>query len=623
VKSLNAFSQMLLLDLGERCHVSTGRDFKTVTARVEHEGESFYTITLPKFGKDLQKGLDLGFIDRSMFHGFVKHGELPRFLGGFLDLVFDRKTGRLLDQPSIDAIASLHQFTSVYGKFFSMCSEERTEKAIKGFIECEQDVKNHDRMRTEKDLLDFKRISSMLFAEVFTEVDRQVYYGELLPKHGPGATAEKLTANSKYSQKEWTERLEAVFPLGEYLFPNWGWYHQFQGIDILEPGKERPVRVIPVPKTQKTPRLIAIEPTCMQYTQQAIHLAIVEEIQRKNHLKALLGNLDQGPNRDLAKVGSITGTLATLDLSEASDRVSNQLVRTMIADWPHLHEAIDASRSRSADVPGFGVKRLSKFASMGSALCFDIEGMVFTTLVFLGIERALNRRLTNASIKRYVGRVRVYGDDLIVPVDTATSVVETLEAFGLKVNQDKSFWTGKFRESCGGDFYAGANITPVRMRRKFPASRKHVDEIVSTVSFRNLLFVKGYERCVAYLDSMLEKLLPVYPEVPWHSHGLGRWTWEPIHGSRIHPSRHTPQIRACVKKDRLRKDVLSEHGALMKWFLKRDDLPFIDRNHLLRAGRPVASDIKPRWVDLEHRSVQGAVPKDVADTAAWLAAMLA
>jgi hypothetical protein len=605
VKSLLAFSQVLLLDLGERCHISTGRDLQTITARVEHEGESFFTITLPKFGKDLQKGLSRGFVDRSMFTGFQWHGGLPRFLGGFLDLVFDRKTGRLLDKPSIDAIASLHQVTAVYGKFFAMCSEKRQVKAIDDFIKCEQEVRIFDASRSEQDLLDFKRISTMLFSEVFTELDRKVFYGELLPKHGPGATAEKLSANSKYSQKEWTERLERVFPSGEYLFPNWGWYHQLQDVDILEPGQERPVRVILVPKTMKTPRIIAIEPACMQYTQQALHLAMTEEVERINHLKALLGNSDQEPNRQLARVGSLTGSLATLDLSEASDRVSNQLVRTMLSDWPHLHEAVDACRSRSADVPGHGVKRLSKFASMGSALCFDIEGLVFTSLVFLGIERALSRRLSSKTVRRFVGRVRVYGDDIIIPVDMVDRVVETLEAFGLKVNSDKSFWTGKFRESCGGDYYDGVNITPVRMRRSFPTSRKHVDEIVSTVAFRNLLFEKGYERSVAYLDNILEKLLPVYPEVPRHSPGLGRWTWEPIMASRIHPSRHTPQIKAYVKKDRIRRDPLSEHGALMKWFLKRDDLPFIDKDHLQRAGRPVSSDITPRWVDLELRSVQG------------------
>jgi len=604
VKSLIAFSHLVLQDLGDRCHISTGRDCKTVTARAEHEGESFYTITLSKFGKDFQKSLDLGFVDRSMFLGFKKHGELPQFLGGFLDLVFSRKSGRLLDSPSIDAIFSIHQFCSMFGKFFDICSDERVKKAIEGYIQCEQDVRSFDALRSPDDLQDFKRISSMLYSEIFTRVDRDVYEGELLPKHGPGATAEKLTANSKYTQKVWTERLEEFFPLGENLFPNWGWYQSFPTIDVLEPRDEIPVRVITVPKTQKTPRIIAVEPACMQYTQQALHLAIVEEINGDKLLSSLLGNSSQIPNRELAKRGSLIGDLATLDLSEASDRVSNQLVLALFSNHPHLSGAVQATRSRKADVPGHGVKRLAKFASMGSALCFDVEGLVFTSLVFLGIERALKRRMTKAFVRKLVGQVRVYGDDIIVPVDTVGSVIDTLEAFGLKVNHDKSFWTGKFRESCGGDYYAGSPITPVRMRRRFPTSRKHVDEIVSTVAFRNLLFEAGFERPVKYLDDMLAKFLPVYPEIPRGHPALGRWTWDPVMGDRIHPSLHKPMLKACIKTDRLPQDVLEDYGALMKWFLKRDELPFIDRDHLRRAGRPSASTIKTAWTALDMRVVE-------------------
>lgn len=601
MKSLIAFSHTVLQDLGDRCSISTGRDCKTVTARGEHEGESFFTITLPKFGKDFQKSLAQGFIDRSMFLGFKKHGELPRFLGGFLDLVFCRKTGRLLDDPSVDAIFSIHQFCSMFGKFFDKCSQERESKAIDDFIKCEQDLRRSDAELSSDDLGDFVRIASMLYSELFTEVDRMVYYGELLPKHGPGKTAEKLTSNAKYSQKEWTARLERVFPLGEFLFPNWGWYQTFPDVEILEPGDERPVRIVTVPKTQSKPRIIAVEPACMQYTQQALHIAIAEFILRDGFLNSILGNESQEPNRLLARKGSLDGSLATLDLSEASDRVSNQLVRAMLDRWPNLHEAVDASRSRKADVPGYGVQRLTKFASMGSALTFEMEGLVFTSLVFLGLERALKRRLTKRSVRSFVGRVRVYGDDIIVPVEAASSVIAVLETFGLKVNADKSFWSGRFRESCGGDYYAGRPITPVRMRKRFPSSREHVDEVVSTVSFRNRLYEAGFERSVEYLDSMLAKLLPVYPEVPVGNPALGRWTWSPVMGDRIHPRLHKPEIRAYVKEDVIPKDPLGDHGALMKYFLKRGDLPIADRKHLQRAGRPTTSALRLAWVSLDMR----------------------
>jgi hypothetical protein len=438
----------------------------------------------------------------------------------------------------------------------------------------------------------------LLFRDVFTEVDRKVYYGELIPKHGPGATAEKLRANEKYTSMTWTSRLDEVFPFMENLFPNLGWYNEAQSVDILEPGAERPVRVVHVPKTAKAPRIIAIEHTYMQYAQQGLLEALTEEIQRSDTLRSLLGNLDQEPNRRLAREGSIHGNLATLDLSEASDRVSNQLVRGLLAPWRNLHDAVDACRARSADVPGQGVVRLAKFASMGSALCFPMEAMVFTSIVFLSIEQELGRPLTRRDVESYRGRVRIYGDDIIVPVDMVNRVISNLKALGLKVNTNKSFWTGKFRESCGGDYYDGVDITPIRVRERLPQSRKHVDEIVSTVSLRNQLYKRGFQAAVQGLDDILVKLLPVFPFVPVDSSHIGRWTDEPVYPERLCPHLHKPLIKVPVLKHRLPSDPLDGHGALMKAFLKRSDLPFADGEHLRRAGRPVSVDIKTRWASL-------------------------
>jgi len=486
----------------------------------------------------------------------------------------------------------------MFGKIQELCSDARIQDAMDSFVKCEQDVRRKDSMRPPEKVAAFNRICSMLFAGVFTDVDQQVYYGQLIPKHGPGQTAERLKSNQKYAQTEWTSRLEEVFPFGENLFPNWGWYQSFPDVNILEPGAERPVRVIPVPKTAKTPRIIAIEPVYMQYMQQALLEALTSGIQRDDLLRNLLGNLDQEPNRLLARKGSITGDLATLDLSEASDRVSNQLVRGMLAPWRHLHNAVDATRSRKADVLGHGVLRLAKFASMGSAATFIMEGIVFTTIVFLSMEEQLGRPLTRRDIQSMRGRVRVYGDDIIVPVDMVDRVIGNLELFGLKVNTDKSFWTGKFRESCGGDYYAGLDITPVKVRRRFPQSRKDADEIASTVSLRNQLFSKGLEKSVQFLDELLSKYLRVFPLVPVGSDVMGRWTYDLVFGEKMCPDLQLPLIKAPVLSHEVGKDYLSDHGALMKYFLKRSDMPFADRKHLMRAGRAVSVDIKTRWVPL-------------------------
>jgi len=590
------FLRVVLDDIENRCCISTSLDYKTIEARVKHEGLSFLTITLPSFGKDFEKSLDLGFVAPNLFKGFSRRGAIPEFLGGLLESVFDRTSGVLLPvEGTAEVIRAVRQITLMFGKMALPCSDERRDAAFAAYMQCELDVRDSDRKLDRSSTEDYQRIGALLFREMYTELDLAVYQGSILPKHGPGSTAEKLLGNKKYNQREWTQRLETYFPSGSFLFSSWSFF--LENADCLvihEPGAERPVRVVDVPKTLKTPRIIALEPTCMQYVQQGLLEQIVEGIQRNYSLRTFISWEFQQPNQLLAQKGSSDGTLATLDLSEASDRVSNQHVRLLLANHPHLMGAVDACRSRKADVPNHGVIRLAKFASMGSALCFPFESMVFLTLIFLGIERALNTRLTGKLIKSFHGKVRVYGDDIIVPVEFVHSVIQTLEAFGLKVNGNKSFWTGKFRESCGKEYYNGRDVSITRVRRKFPTSRKHTAELISTVSLRNQLFVGGYDGAVELLDSWIERLIP-FPVTEPTSSLLGKWSYEPYKAQRMHPYLHVPLVKGVEVTYSLPKSFLDGSGALMKWFLKRDDLPFIDENHLQYAGRPVSVDIKTRW----------------------------
>jgi len=598
LKSLLLLFQDILFEIEDRCHTRSAlRDLKTVTKRVENEGLSFLTITLPTFAKDLEKGLEQGFVDRNLFSGFTFQAGTPQLFGGFLDLIFDRCDGRLLDNPNVDAIRGLRQLTLMFSKIKLRCAPERELNAIRKYIQCEEEVRASDRS-FEAHKADFERIGAMLFSQVFTEIDREVYYGNIRPKHGSGSTADRLRGNSKYLQVEWTSRLEKTFPMSENVFHSYSAYlAKYDQLSILEPGEERPVKVVLVPKTLKTPRVIAMEPTCMQYMQQALLETIVEKLERDDILSNLISWKSQIPNQDLALLGSQFGDLATLDMSEASDRVSNQHVRSLLHRFPSFLEGVDATRSRKADVPGFGVLRLAKFASMGSALCFPFEAMVFLTVIFLGIERKLNLPLTRKTIKGLVGKVRVYGDDIIVPTDFVDSVIATLEDFGLKVNSNKSFWKGKFRESCGKDYYNGDDVSVVRLRSLFPTSRKDTSEIVSTVEFRNHLYKAGYWTAVRRLDQWIEELIP-FPAVLTESQGLGRFSFLGHSEERWHPTLHHPLVKAGVIKVKLPKSDISDEGnaALTKFFLKRGDLPFADREHLVYSGRPVTIDINYRWV---------------------------
>jgi hypothetical protein len=600
LKSLLLLWKTVARETATWCCTSADFDIKTVEARTKTEGKSFLTITLPAYGKAFENSLDQGWLDLRLFTSWKCRGELPLFLGGFLDRVFDRDTGRLLDEPCVDAIIAVRQLTLMFGKLFEPCSDARTRKAMREFIECDNTVKAMEVQWNDRIDL-FCRISSMLFGDLFTAVDRKIYFGDILPKHGPGATADRLVGNEKFSLLTWTARLESIFPFGEYIFPSASYWEQFEAVDILEPDAEVPVKVTPVPKTAKTPRIIAIEPTCMQYVQQGLLEVISEELRspkvtgsrRINHLRDLICSDDQVPNQELAYEGSRYGDLATLDLSEASDRVSSQLVFHMLRSWPHLRKAAFASRSTRASVPGESIISLAKFASMGSALCFPIEAMVFLTCVFIGIEEELNRPLTRKDIMSHLGRVRIYGDDIIVPVEYVHSVIRSLELFGAKVNRNKSFWTGKFRESCGKEYYDGTDVSIVRVRHMHPSSLRDATEVISWISLRNQFYKAGYWQTAKWLDSKLSRIVKHYPVVAESSPVQSRHSYLGYETQGTCKHLHSPLVKGYVIVSNSPINTIDEYGALLKFFLKRSVEPYAE-GHLERSGRPRSVALKPR-----------------------------
>ena len=594
----------MLDDVSMICRASTDRDRKTVTARVELEGFSFYTITLSDYGKDFQQALDRGRISSDLFAGFSRKGGLPKFLSGFLCQIFDSTSGELLTDPSVECIQAVRQLCFLFAKIDLPCSEQRNRKAIEGYVQCEYDIHaRDDRIAKSDDLrrlnADCRLAFAMLFGDVVGRLQsslRRAEYGSFLPKHGPGATADRLVGNQKFYQSAWSSRLEAIFPAGEFVIPNWRHWRDLERFDVIEPGGELPVKVTLVPKTLKSPRIIAIEPTCMQYTQQAIASALIEGFEQDNYLSKLVTIHDQEPNQLMARIGSTDGRLSTIDLSEASDRISNQLVTDWLAPWPDFQEAVDACRSRSADVPGYGVLTLAKFASMGSALTFPIETMVFLSVVVNRLRRA-NSHLTWNQVKNLALHVvRAYGDDLIVPTSIAHQVIADLESLGFKVNRNKTFTGGLFRESCGKEYYGGADVSTVKCRRVFPTRPDDVQEVIAMVSFRNQLYYAGYWTTCQWLDERLRKVLRGrFPLVEDTSTGLGRWSvcFEPM-AEDIHPDLQLALVKAWVVSAPIPVNSVDGVPALLKCLLGQELNP--DERHLERSGRPKCLSIKLRKV---------------------------
>jgi hypothetical protein len=203
----------------------------------------------------------------------------------------------------------------------------------------------------------------------------------------------------------------------------------------------------------------------------------------------------------MAKVGSTDGSYATIDLSDASDLVSYDLVKSIFKPIaPSFLDYVEGSRSSRAKMPSGEVITLRKFASMGSAMCFPIEAMVFFTVAVAAIMKDHALPYTRKTVDKITATISVYGDDIIVPSSYASSVMDGLTAFGLRVNTNKSFSQGYFRESCGGDYYKGDDVTPVYVRRWTTTERdlSH-EQIVSSISLANQFYMKGYWNAAQYV----------------------------------------------------------------------------------------------------------------------------
>lgn len=565
------------------------RDLETIRSRVKHEGLSFITITLPTFGSDLETCLALGYIDTNLFRAFrrPKRQAIPAFLRGMLCHVFDSGTGRIFDETDnlISAIEGLRQIAATFKKVGLACSKNRTRQAFTKFIKTEQDLR---RSLRRSDIATFSSVSRLLWGSVLAGKEAMLLT-EGRPKHGPGATAERISGNSKYVHKRWHDRLEPYFPLFHNAFSseNAYWSEEFEKVSIVKEADEQPVRVIAVPKTLKTPRIIAIEPVCMQYAQQSISKQLIQLLESHKFTSGQINFRCQETNRDLAIKASKTGKFATLDMSEASDRVPCSLALSMFDCVPEIRNAIWACRSRSAHLPGEyfstsknGIKPkpkripLRKFASMGSALCFPVEAMYFYTICVKALLVEQNLPTTWHNLRKVCRQVYVYGDDIIVPTHYAEAVMETLQEYYCKVNVAKSFWTGRFRESCGMDAYAGEEVTPTYVRQMPPHHRKSTAALISWVKTSNLFYRRGYWQTASYMKDHVEALLGKLPIIGEKCGGLG---WESYQGSvtaeRWNTDYQVMEVKTWVPETVYQTDGLNGYPALTKCLLLLEEAP--------------------------------------------------
>lgn len=272
-----------------------------------------------------------------------------------------------------------------------------------------------------------------------------------MARHGPGTTFSSSVANPTAADK-FDETVSMTRGASFYL---WNLADTLWIRAILDRAARMSVspldcinvsrgnRFTTVPKTALTDRGIAVECSLNIYFQLAIGSAI------KRSLRKRVGfDLEEAPDwhREVARQSSIDGRFATIDLSNASDSLCKNLVRVLLqgTDWLDRMEDLRSTHTFFAGKWHL----LEKFSSMGNGYTFELETCVFACLIAAVLELHGDSAVLGHDFS-------VFGDDLIVPTEHAESVVAALAWAGFKVNKEKTFLRGSFRESCGGDYFLG------------------------------------------------------------------------------------------------------------------------------------------------------------------------
>lgn len=273
------------------------------------------------------------------------------------------------------------------------------------------------------------------------------------PRFGPGSTfgdrggnitiPDKMSSNPTMTPSAWTV-------LSDLSTTLWSKAMRADGRSpVCVPGN----RFTTVPKDAEKDRGICIEPSINVYYQLGLGGAI-----RSRLLTAGIDlRVAHEVHKRVACEASVEGHMATIDLSNASDTVSRGLVKLLLPDtW---YRELEALRSPKTLFRGRWVA-LEKFSSMGNGFTFELE-----TLIFLGL-------CLGVTSGRPGHDVFVFGDDIIVPTHAAKGVIAALKFFGFTPNDRKTFVSGPFRESCGGDYFLGVDVRP-HFLKELPFEPQH------------------------------------------------------------------------------------------------------------------------------------------------------
>lgn len=620
-------------------------EMKKDLSRFSHElainGSRFVTIDLPALGKHFDKCLDQGqYIPSELPYGALDgKAQVPVLLRDLYLKVFDTE-GKLRPYPSIDAVTALRTLLISAKKIRLECAEKRVLAELENFERIERETReptldwSSDRLWDPREY----RHGRLQFADVLPENGRP-YCDEMLsgvdettpvelirthrgiprhcdpifrwslatlqrvcdivfsslgdfyelkhrerPKHGPGVTADQGKWDDKFLFSHWPLKLENTYPYDYFGSPNLG--EHWRSYDGHLPGTaEIPSRVIAVPKTQKAPRLIAAEPTAHQWIQQLVWSQLESRL-KDSPIAASIHFRDQTYNQDLARKGSLDGTYATVDLSSASDRLSCWTVERASRCNPTLLDSLHACRTRWVVYEKRNEEHylmLKKFAPMGSACTFPVQTIVYTCVAIAALLTQQGRDPTTSSIEYCSRQISVFGDDIVIPSGAVGDLVDLLSVLGLRVNADKTYSRGKFRESCGAEWWDGNDVS-VPYLLNVPAKSK-LTTLSSHIGVRNNFYKRGFWATARWLESWIRN----QDKIPTALLGSGEPGLFAVtsNGVRRRFSKRLHRFEEYSYYPVLREKTIPRAGwsALMDWYSKsfreeEDNVLVINLDHL-------------------------------------------
>ena len=260
-----------------------------------------------------------------------------------------------------------------------------------------------------------------------------------------------------------------------------------------------------VSKETTKDRTVAFEPAGNMFLQKGLGKKL------RRVLKKLGVDLnDQSLNQLLAYWASLTGSLATVDLKQASDSIACLLVKFLFPTvW---YDAFMASRSPYTLIEGEWLE-LEKISSMGNGFTFELESLIFWALTKACATVNLVRDPKLPDCIPYVAdhRVSVYGDDIICSQELECFIKPLFSYVGFTINEDKSFFKGPFRESCGGHYFLGSDVTPIYVKDEELSFHTNIF-LVNSLRLKPLwFFMRDMSFYKRHVDKLLKSDIPRVP----------------------------------------------------------------------------------------------------------------